>query len=103
MYRQGIPDLDLWVERGTPNVPADGRFHVVHDGKSVSNHAREADALAAYNRLRESLRPSQQAAPPIDTAEVLRRERTHYEAQSVVFESQRRRGDSGRRKGGKGR
>lgn len=104
MHRQGIPALDLWVEQGTDNVPDDGKYHVVHQGRIISSHAREAAAVSEYNRLKQELNADAVATPSqVDHADLLRRERVHHEAQAVLSESGRRRGEAGRRKGGKGR
>lgn len=105
LFKQGIPALELSVEQGTGSVPDDGRYHVVHAGAVISSHARENEALRAYRRLRDELAEGAAIPQPdaATAAEALRRERTHYESQSVLAESGRRRGDHGRRKGGKGR
>src|SRR4051812_24109170 len=54
-YRQGIPAIDLYIERGTERVPPDGRYHVVHGGKVVGSYRGLRGAQACYrNRLAES-------------------------------------------------
>lgn len=41
------------VRRGTPDVPADGRFHVLVDDQVVYSTAVEAAALIAFEEARE--------------------------------------------------
>jgi hypothetical protein len=49
--RRGIEAIDLWVKQATPDVPNDGKYHVVHQGKIVASYRGEAKALAEYRRL----------------------------------------------------
>lgn len=44
----------LSVERGTKDVPADGRYHVVADGEIVLSTKVEAAALAEYEDLKSN-------------------------------------------------
>lgn len=43
----------LSVERGTKNVPDDGRFHVLADGEIVLSTRVEAAAVAEFEDLRD--------------------------------------------------
>jgi hypothetical protein len=57
-FSKGVEGLDLWIRirRGTPDVPADGRYHAVHNGNVVGSYRREVDAGKQYDRLLASLR-----------------------------------------------
>lgn len=45
--------LRLSVEKGTDNVPDDGRYHVFADGEIVLSTRVEAAAVAEFEELRE--------------------------------------------------
>jgi hypothetical protein len=49
------------IERGTPEVPDDGRYHVVVDGEIVLSTNVEAAALAEFEDIREQRRAPQRA------------------------------------------
>lgn len=46
-----MPSLNLSVEKGTSNVPDDGRFHVVKDGQIVASYKLFAPAEKRYRQL----------------------------------------------------
>jgi hypothetical protein len=39
--KQGFPDLGLSLEKGTPDVPNDGQYHVLLNGEVVFSSKRE--------------------------------------------------------------
>ena len=47
-YRQGLPGIDLYIERGTDRVPADGRFYIVLRGETVGSFRSLRAALRRY-------------------------------------------------------
>jgi len=44
------------IQRGTPEVPDDGRYHVVVDGEIVFSTKVEAAAIAEYDDIRDQRR-----------------------------------------------
>jgi hypothetical protein len=77
MYKEGIPQLDLFLVKGTEDAPDDGRYHVLLAGVIRGSYVSERLARAAYKELRDRLITDTGfrtgfAAPP--TAEILRRE-----------------------------
>lgn len=48
------PKYGVAIKRGTPDVPSDGRFHVLVDDVVVLSTAVEAAALIEYQEQRES-------------------------------------------------
>lgn len=46
----------LSIQRGTPEVPNDGRYHVVVDSEIVLSTKVEAAAIAEFDELREQRR-----------------------------------------------
>jgi hypothetical protein len=50
-YRQGVEDIDLWLERATERVPNDGKFYVLLGGDLKGKSGSRNRALALYRRL----------------------------------------------------
>ena len=55
LYRQGIPSLDLWIERGTDRAPDRCHFFVFSRGRVVGRHKRLAAAVAQYSALKAEM------------------------------------------------
>src|SRR5579871_3021661 len=72
-YRQGVPALDLYIERGTERVPNDRRYHVVHQGDLVGSFRNLRAAQLCYKRKQDAL-GFVVTPEPIATDELLRRE-----------------------------
>lgn len=64
------------VQRGTPDVPDDGRYHVVVDGEIVLSTRVEAAALAEYHDIKD-----QRQAP--------RKKRLQEEKAEAAYQSMR--------------
>jgi hypothetical protein len=98
-YRQGIPAIDLYIERGTERVPADGRYHVVHAEQVVGSYRGLRGAQACY-RSRLAASGYVPAAPPrLSAEEQLRHEnieRDLLRSASFWAESHRYGGGGGR-------
>jgi hypothetical protein len=54
-YEREHPPTGLALKRGTPDVPADGSFHLLRDGAVEASFRREREALAA---LRHAIKAS---------------------------------------------
>jgi hypothetical protein len=54
-YRQGMPVIDLYIERGTERVPADGGYHVLHEGELVGSFRSLRAAQRDYHHRQETL------------------------------------------------
>lgn len=73
-FMQGITAIDLWVKRATPDVPNDGKYHIVQQGVIVASYRGEARAITKY---RELVAQSGYTPPPLTNtgaAEAARRE-----------------------------
>src|SRR6266571_511722 len=71
-YRQAVPALGLSLECGAPDVPDDGKFHVVMNRTVIYSAASQKDALREYRAVRDHLLPPK--TKPIDARRVLERE-----------------------------
>lgn len=60
--------MSVAIKRDTPDVPADGRYHVTHEGEVRSSHRSLKAATAAYRQLLEELgwTPPEIKREPID-------------------------------------
>jgi len=101
-FVQGIEPIDLWVKKGTPDVPDDGKFHVVHQGKIVASYRRETQAVIEYRRLVKeiSYTPDPSLAKPPDLEAATR---AYIEYQMNAEEEFWAAAHSHRHKGGWGR
>lgn len=82
-FRQGVPRLRLFIERGTESVPDDGQYYVLLAGKIVFHSRQEGPALERYRELRDARlgRDSARRAKP-DPREALRRVKSESELQA---------------------
>ena len=55
MDRQGLPQLDLWVERGTARTPEPTKYYVFHGEVIVAEFKHLKRALARYDELKHKL------------------------------------------------
>ena|SRR5712692_1473477 len=55
MYREGIPQLDLFLVKGTEDAPDDGQYHVLLAGSIRGSFASEKRGRAVYKELRDRL------------------------------------------------
>lgn len=63
-YRQGLPVIDLYIERGTERVPGDGRFYIVYQGAVVAGFRGLKAAQRCYQ---ERQRAIGYVPPPVQT------------------------------------
>jgi|SRR5579883_322686 hypothetical protein len=73
-YRQGIPAIDLYIERGTERVPADGRYHVTLQGAVVGSFRSLKGAQSCYRRKLHESGYTPQPQPQMSAEEQLRHE-----------------------------
>ena len=99
-YRQAVPTLNLSLERGTEEVPDDGRFHVVRDGAVVYTSQSQEDALRQYRDLRDQLLPRTETG--VDVKRIIEREVAEHEANRFLADSRRSKRARALKKGGKG-
>lgn len=80
MFRISIPTLELAMSRGTEDVPADGRYHVIADGVIIASAKSKQKALAIYRERRDQLIAAgaelPEPAPQPDAQKRLQQERT---------------------------
>jgi hypothetical protein len=88
----------LTIERGTERVPADGKYHVIHNGVVVYSSGSDTLADVHFDMLREKI----QAETGSDPRRVLRQEAAFSDIMGVKAESKERRTTGERAKGGKG-
>lgn len=104
MFKEAVPHLGVSLEQGTPDVPDDGQYHVVHNGAVVFSAVSQRKATVEYQRIRDELRkddPGTGWTPPT-REERLRREKAESDLYAVRADSYRRREGIDQRKGGKG-
>jgi hypothetical protein len=70
-YTRSLKDSGISLECETENVPADGRYHLLHDGKIVSSHRNLKMATAAYQALLEEMGVAPPPPPPPDPARLV--------------------------------
>ena len=99
-YRQAVPALHLSLERGTEDVPDDGRFHVVRDGAVLYSSESQRDALRHYRDLRDRLLPPTESG--VDVKRIMEREVAEQEANRFLADSRRAKRARALKKGGKG-
>lgn len=54
-YRHRLPEGDLSIERNTPSVPQDGRFHILMKGTIVASFRSLRQAEARFAELKREL------------------------------------------------
>lgn len=72
-YRQYLPELDLSIERLTPNVPADGAWYLIRAGEQLGRYRSRKQAMEAWKAALDEA----EWAPtnkPVDPKEALLRE-----------------------------
>lgn len=63
MYRQGIADIDLFIEQDTPNTPEAKRFYVIHRGNIVDSYI---SLKAAAKRYKAIIQDVGYTPPPVE-------------------------------------
>lgn len=54
-YKRELPQLQLSIERATEDVPNDGRFYLVRQGKIIADFPTEKSALKEYSKILEEI------------------------------------------------
>lgn len=99
-YEKHLRWLGLSVQKGTPPVPDDGKYHLMDDGEIVYSTANEAIALAQLEvREEEKAAANPQLTSP---RELLRRESAFSDIMGVKGDAKTRRTSQEQAKGGKG-
>lgn len=86
--------LRISLEKGTPQVPNDGQYHLIADGEVIESTPVLALAEILYQELAE-----ERSAP---ARERLAREMAHRDIQAMRSESFERRAANERKTGGRG-
>jgi len=73
-YRQGVPAVDLYIERGTERVPSDRRYHVLEAGAVVGSFRGLRAAQRCYQLRLAALNYVPERSDTPSTEEQLRRE-----------------------------
>ncbi len=89
MFRQSLSNYGLSLEQDTENVPADGAYYVLLNGKPKGRYRSLKLAMKRYEELKATLniapRPS---PPPPPLEEVLRRELETRSNKSLIWDQQ---------------
>ena len=86
IYRVATPAFRLSVEKGTPDVPDDGLYHVLFQGELVASERSEKKALKVYRaRRRELIDSGWELAKPqrLSREEQIGRIRTESDIQQI--------------------
>ncbi|HLZ72361.1 MAG TPA: hypothetical protein VKV26_20855 [Dehalococcoidia bacterium] len=73
-YKQGVPAIDLFIERGTERVPCDHRYHVVERGAVIASFSTLRAARRQYQERLLAANYTPTPAEPISAEERLRKE-----------------------------
>ena len=99
-YRQSIPDLSLSIERATDATPDDGKYYVIHEGRSVGSFRVLKRAQELFRQLVDESGYDPAPAEHAKTASQMMTER-YMEAKDLYWaDSYKYRGGGGR--GGRG-
>jgi hypothetical protein len=71
MYRQGLPALDLYIERDTPRTPRAGRYYLFLQGAIIATSATLKAAQALYLAQKAALGYQPPPPPPPDPRQAL--------------------------------
>lgn len=52
MYRQGIPDIKLYIEQDTENTPEPKKYFVLHEGRIVGDFGTLKAAKKRYDEIK---------------------------------------------------
>ena len=99
-YRQSIPDLGLSIERATEATPDDGKYHLIHNGRSLGSYRALKPAQEAFRQVVQESGYKPSPSAPAKTASQMMTER-YMEAKELYWaDSYKHRGGGGR--GGRG-
>jgi hypothetical protein len=55
MHKQGIPDIDLFIEQGTERTPESQKFYVIYKGQVLGSYSRLKAATSKYNEVKKEV------------------------------------------------
>jgi hypothetical protein len=55
MHRQGIPDIDLFVEQDTERTPEPQKFYIIHKGQILGSYRGIKAAITKYNEVKKAI------------------------------------------------
>ncbi|MBI2954825.1 MAG: hypothetical protein HYY30_10965 [Chloroflexi bacterium] len=85
-FRQSFPAANLSLERATENVPNDGRFHLMLNGKIVKSFRFEKAAQAEYRALRKAYLDEHPVEPArVDIADVIREDHNRMSNKELIW------------------
>jgi len=53
MHKQGIPDIDLFVEQDTERTPEPQKFYIIHKGQILGSYRSIKAAITKYNEVKK--------------------------------------------------
>jgi hypothetical protein len=96
-YSQEIASAGVAIKRGTPDVPADRRYHLLHDGEVKGSYRGLKAATVAYRQLLADIgwKPPEKARQELNIAK-LQEERFFDEYEAYWSRSAGHRSKGGR-------
>jgi len=55
MHKQGIPDIDLFVEQDTERTPEPQKFYIIHKGQILGSYRAFKAAITKYNEVKKAI------------------------------------------------
>ncbi len=55
MYKQGIPDIDLFIEQDTERTPEPQKFYVIYAGQLLASYKTLKAATTKYNEVKKEV------------------------------------------------
>ncbi|HEY7350096.1 MAG TPA: hypothetical protein VH599_17390 [Ktedonobacterales bacterium] len=55
MYKQGIPDIDLFIEQDSERTPEPQKFYVIHQGQVLASFTTLKGATKKYQQVKEAI------------------------------------------------
>jgi hypothetical protein len=53
MHKQGIPDIDLFIEQDTERTPEPQKFYIFHKGQILGSYRSIKSAITKYNEVKK--------------------------------------------------
>ena len=53
MHKQGIPDIDLFIEQNTERTPEPQKFYIIHKGQILGCYRSIKAAIKKYNEVKK--------------------------------------------------
>lgn len=74
MFKQGITELDLFIERRTARCLDNKHYFIFQKGRLMGRHLKKEEAQAQYEQLRDATGWRPPGKPVIDVAEIVAKE-----------------------------